>query len=280
MSQFTEETFEAVLKTAGEASALDLREAAAVELFSMIGVLTIGQATSKSGTKKKLLLPDAKEILRSLHRMDFFSHAEKAFSLHPPDVPYPETASDNSGAGLLLGITPIEKLEDIDLVTGRINKEARQVLSSSLHYDDKTIKAFLAAFSEVCRNVVEHSEGSGYAGIQMDHNKSIGKKVLKVTVMDAGAGFRKTLMDRFLVRNDLHAIEMALLQGVSRSTEKGRGDGLTAVRNFVKKMNGRMSVRSGTAKLSIVPKWSRAKEKELNLVPFPGAQISIVLPEA
>jgi hypothetical protein len=51
------------------------------------------------------------------------------------------------------------------------------------------------------------------------------------------------------------------------------------VRKFATQWNGKLSIRSGTAKLSIIPKWARGKEKELNLTPFPGAQINILLPE-
>ena len=97
--------------------------------------------------------------------------------------------------------------------------------------------------------------------------------------MDIGIGFKKSLAERFSFKNDIEAIEKALLHGASRYADEGRGHGLAAVRRFVNQWNGKLSIRSGTAKLSIIPDWSRGKEKETRLTPFPGAQINILLPE-
>jgi len=97
--------------------------------------------------------------------------------------------------------------------------------------------------------------------------------------MDIGIGFKKSLSKRFSFKNEFEAIEKALLHGASRYADEGRGHGLAAVRRFVNQWNGKLSIRSGTAKLSIIPEWARGKEKETNLSPFPGAQINILLPE-
>ena len=97
--------------------------------------------------------------------------------------------------------------------------------------------------------------------------------------MDVGIGFRKSLSGRLKLRSDLEAIDKALLHGASRYADEGRGHGLAAVRRFVNQWNGKLSIRSGTAKLSIIPSWARGREQERNLALFPGAQINILLPE-
>ena len=79
--------------------------------------------------------------------------------------------------------------------------------------------------------------------------------------------------------NGVDKVEKAHLKTVVDNFERGRGHGLAAVRRFVNQWNGKLSIRSGTAKLSIIPAWSRGKEKELNLSYFPGSQINILLPE-
>jgi len=43
------------------------------------------------------------------------------------------------------------------------------------------------------------------------------------------------------------------------------------MRRFDIQWNGKLSIRSGTAKLSILPDWTWGKEEELNLTHFPGA---------
>jgi len=97
--------------------------------------------------------------------------------------------------------------------------------------------------------------------------------------MDLGIGFSGSLSGRVSLTDDLEAIELALLRGVSRYMDKGRGHGLAAVRKFVKNWNGKISIRSGTARLSIIPSWSWGKAKEHHLIHFPGSQINIMLPE-
>ncbi len=50
-------------------------------------------------------------------------------------------------------------------------------------------------------------------------------------------------------------------------------------RRFVNQWDGKISIRSGTAKLSIIPNWAWGKPKEISLTPFPGSQINIILLE-
>src|SRR3989337_774485 len=111
------------------------------------------------------------------------------------------------------------------------------------------------------------------------HFNSLNKNVVKIAVMDLGIGFRKSLSERFSIKDDYQAIEKALLHGASRYTDEGRGHGLAAVKRFVSQWNGKLSIRSGTARLSIIPSWAWGKEKEINLAHFPGSQIGIMLPE-
>ncbi|MBI3398464.1 MAG: sensor histidine kinase [Deltaproteobacteria bacterium] len=125
----------------------------------------------------------------------------------------------------------------------------------------------------------EHSENKGFVGIQKYHFNNIGRNVVKIAVMDLGIGFRKSLSQRFSLKDDFQAIEKALLHGASRYVDEGRGHGLAAVKRLVSQWNGKLSIRSGTAKLSIIPDWSWGKEKEINLPLFPGSQINIMLPE-
>lgn len=135
------------------------------------------------------------------------------------------------------------------------------------------------ALSEVCQNIIEHSETTGFVGIQKYFFQRIRKNVVEIAVMDTGIGFKESLSRRFSFKDDLTAIEKALLQGASRYEDEGRGHGLAGLRRFVTEWNGKLSIRSGTAKASILPEWAWGKKREVNLTPFPGAQINILLPE-
>ncbi len=279
MTQITEDTFEYFLKSIKKTSEIDLRNFDFIDPYGMVGLLEIGEVTKGTGIKKTIYLPESEDVLRYLERMDFFKYANRYFSINQPEQGILGKYLRSSYSDVLLEITPIEKSDDIHFIVGRVKKRANAILKRHLQYDEKTINGFIVSLSEVCQNIIEHSETTGYVGIQKYHFNNINKNVVKIAVMDTGIGFRKSLSDRFDYPDDLVAIEQGLLHGASRYADEGRGHGLSAVRRFVNQWNGKISIRSGTAKLSIIPEWSWGNEKETNLVFFPGAQINIMLPE-
>ena len=245
----------------------------------MVGLLEIGELLKSQGVQKILYLPESEEVLKYLERMDFFRFADGYFTLKPSQPQISEKYLRNQSSDVLLEITPIEKSDDIHFIVGKVKERAHAILAKHLHYDERAINGFIVALSEVCQNIIEHSETKGFVGIQKYHFQSMNKNVVKIAVMDIGIGFRMSLSGRFSLKSDLEAIEKALIHGASRYAEKGRGHGLASVRRFVNQWNGKLSIRSGTAKLSIIPQWAWGKEKEFNLAYFPGSQVNILLPE-
>ncbi len=276
MPKLTEETFETTLRSFIRSDRIDLRDATFIDPYGMVGLLEIGELCMLEDVKKTVLLPRSTEVLRYLERMDFFRHARRYFSLDPMQ---PASAGGVGESDVLLEITPIERANDIHFIVGRVEERAQAILAKHLRYDEKAIGGFIVALSEICQNIVEHSENKGFVGIQKYRYPGLGKNIVKIAVMDAGIGFRRSLAPRFKLNGDLDAVEKALLHGASRHEDEGRGHGLAAVRRFVVQWQGRLSIRSGTARLSLIPKWSRDRERETNLVNFPGSQINIILPE-
>src|SRR3989337_1380268 len=279
MSQITEDTFEHVLNLFNEIDVINLQDVTFIDPYGMVGILEIGELLKSEGIQKTIKLPGSEDVLKYLERMDFFKFAGKYFKLEPSKPQLSNKYLRSSYSDVLLEITPTEKSDDIHFIVGKVKERAQAILAKHLNYSVKTINGFIVALSEVCQNIIEHSGNKGYVGIQKYHFQNLNKNVVKIAVMDTGMGFMNSLSDRFLLRNDLHAIEKALLHGASRFADEGRGHGLAAVRKFVTQWNGKLSIRSGTAKLSIIPRWARGKEKEVGFTHFPGSQINIMLPE-
>jgi len=277
--QITEDTFEQVLHIFREAQEIDLHGVTFIDPYGMVGLLEIGELLKSKGVQKTLYLPESEEVLKYLERMDFFRFAGGYFNLKPVQPQISEKYLRSFNSDVLLEITPIEKSDDIHFIVGTVKGRAYAILEKHLHYDERAINSFIVALSEVCQNILEHSETKGFVGIQKYHFQSMNKNIVKIAVMDIGIGFRTSLSERFSLKSDLEAIEKALIHGASRYAEKGRGHGLAAVRRFVNQWNGKLSIRSGTAKLSIIPQWAWGKEKEFNLAYFPGSQVNILLPE-
>jgi anti-sigma regulatory factor (Ser/Thr protein kinase) len=278
MSQITEDSFEKILQTFIRSDQIDLRDVSFIDPYGMVGLLEIGELCMLEDVRKTIILPKADEVCRYLDRMDFFAFAKRYFSL--------EDTSNNAGkyqrssdSDVLLEITPIEKTNDIHFIVGKVRDRAQAVLATHLRYDERAINGFIVALSEICQNIIEHSENKGYVGIQKYRYQSLGKNIVKIAVMDVGIGFRKSLANRFKLRSDFEAIDKALLHGASRYEDEGRGHGLAGVRKFVNEWQGKLSIRSGTARLSIIPQWARGRDQERNLTFFPGSQINIMLPE-
>ncbi|MDR4499687.1 MAG: ATP-binding protein [Candidatus Scalindua sp.] len=289
--QLTEETFERLIscppvpvRTGADLSkdvshAIDLRHTIFIDPYGMVGLLEVGEFLQSKGIRKTIHLPESEEVIKYLERMDFFRYAERYFQIIPEELSLPDKYSRNAFSDVLLEITPVEKSNDIHFIVGKVKERANTILKKHLHYDNRAIDGFIVALSEVCQNIIEHSENRGFVGIQKYRFQNLEKNVVKIAVMDLGTGFRNSLKARFKTKDDIDAIGKALLHGASRYTEIGRGHGLAAVRRFIKRWNGLLSIRSGKARLSIIPEWGRGKEVEHNLTHFPGAQINILLHE-
>lgn len=276
MTQLTEETFEKTLQSFIRSDRIDLTGTTFIDPYGMVGLLEIGELCMREDIQKTIVLPRSADVLRYLERMDFFSHARRYFFLEPMQPPSAGAAGETD---VLLEITPIERANDIHFIVGRMEERAQTILSRYLRYDGKAINGFIVALSEVCQNIVEHSENRGFVGIQKYRYANLERNIVKIAVMDTGIGFRRSLSGRLKIRGDLDAIEQALLHGASRHDDAGRGHGLAAVKRFVQQWQGRISIRSGSARLSLIPKWARGRERESGLANFPGSQINMVLPE-
>jgi hypothetical protein len=97
-------------------------------------------------------------------------------------------------------------------------------------------------------------------------------------------GFRRSLESSQGLRpndrwGDGMALEETVMRGMTRFRDPGRGQGLAGVRRFIGNWQGKFSVRSGTARIAVVPEWDEDLPLKEDLAPFPGAQVQITIPE-
>jgi hypothetical protein len=142
---------------------------------------------------------------------------------------------------------------------------------------------FSVILSEVCQNIIEHAESSGWVATQTyNWTKKVGRKVVVIAVMDLGIGFRASLAAAHAARydhwDDAAALEAAFMHGQTRFHDPGRGQGIQQIRKYVARWGGRISIRSGTARIMDVPAWDEGTPIQEDLPYLPGAQIGIVLP--
>jgi anti-sigma regulatory factor (Ser/Thr protein kinase) len=257
---------------------VDARHTRWASPYGLTALLTLGQTREE---RASFAVPEAEETASYWARTGFFTHAEEIYDLHG-SVP----KARGGESSVLLEITQVAKSEDVHEVVGRIQQKAQLILSKELNIDAKATVGFAMTLSEICQNIIEHAGRGGFVAVQTyTYRKRLAnRRVVVIAVCDAGCGFRQSLESApGFVRNDrwddAAALEAAVIRGVSRFRDPGRGQGLAGVRRYIGRWDGKVSVRSGTAKIAIVPSWDDDVPLAEKLAPFPGSQVQVTIPE-
>ena len=248
--------------------------------YGMLGLLCAGSFAAVEAEKPVLRLPESGDVVGYMARMGFFEHAAAIFEIHGAwKRPRFEGPSE-----VLLEITAIRSHADVHDVVDRVNEQGLALLTRQLQYPLKEAFQFSVVLSEVCQNVIEHAEAGGWVATQTyTWAKRLGRRVVSIAVMDLGVGFRASLAASHAARHpdrwdDAAALEAAFLHGQTRFPDPGRGQGLQQIRKQVGRWSGRVSIRSGTARIADVPDWDDGEPLEEGIPFLPGAQIGIILP--
>ena len=259
----------------------DARAAQWASPYGLTALLSLGQAIAEAKlATPRLTIPDKDEVKSYWSRAGFFHAAAECFELVGK---VPKRTTDPP-SDVLLPVTPIRAAEDVMHVVGRIQERAQRILAAELNLAPKATMGFAMALSEACQNIVEHAGTGGWVAVQTyNWRKRLGRKVVVIAVSDSGMGFRRSLEateakkvgDRW---GDGAALELALLQNISRFRDPGRGQGLAGIRRYLGRWQGKISVRSGTARLAVVPSWDDDEPLAEYLPFFPGSQVQITIP--
>ena len=258
----------------------DARHLRWVDPSGMVSLLVAADvAGKKQGTLPRLELPESADVTGYLTRMGFFEAAQGVFECEPP-----AKRSAGRDSDVLLEITSIAANADVHEVVDRVQSKAGAILTSKLGYPATAVVQFSVILSEVCQNIIEHAEAPGWVAAQSyNWARRLGRNVVVISVMDVGRGFRGSLGDEHSARygdrwGDTTALEAAFLHGLTRFPDSGRGQGIQQIRRQVRRWDGAITIRSGTARIGQVPEWDDTPPLTDGLQPFPGSQISIVLP--
>jgi hypothetical protein len=258
---------------------IDARHTRFASPFGLTALLTLGQTRAERAT---LAVPDTEDTATYWARANFFKYAEEIFEISG-SVPRARSGGESS---VLLEITPVASSDDVHTIVGRIQQKSQQILTSELHLDARATVGFAMTLSEICQNIIEHAGRGGWVAVQTYtyRRKPPFRRVVVIAVSDAGLGFRQSLESlpgrvRDERWGDRAALEEAVLHGQSRFRDPGRGQGLAGVKKYIARWEGKLSVRSGTARIAITPLWDDEVPMAQNLAPFPGAQVQVIIPE-
>ena len=298
-SQFDDRSFDqfaaayAQAAAGGERMLFDAHAAEWASPYGLVGLLAAGAAAGAGGggarregatggpERPLLTVPASAEVVSYWARAGFFREAADLFEIHGK-VPKTKPATESE---VLLPVTPVRAAEDVHAVVSTIQQRASAILAKELGLDPKATMGFAMALSEACQNIVEHAGSGGWVAVQAyNWRRKLARRVVVIAVADAGVGFRHSLepsqSKRFGDRwGDAAALEAALIQGVSRFRDPGRGQGLAGIRRYLARWEGKVAIRSGTARIAIVPRWDDDVPLRDGLPAFPGSQVLLIIPE-
>ena len=285
-AQFDDRTFDqfaaafAAAQEGGERLLFDAHAAEWASPYGLVGLLAAGQASQHNGERPLLTAPTSHDVATYWARAGFFRAAGDLFEIHGK-LPRVKPASESD---VLLPVTAVRAAEDVHEVVSVIQQRASAILASELGLDPKATMGFAMALSEACQNIVEHAGTGGWVAVQSySWRRRLARRVVVIAVADAGIGFRHSLEPtqarRFGNRwGDGAALEAALIQGTSRFRDPGRGQGLAGIRRYLARWDGKIAIRSGTARIAIVPSWDDDVPLRADLPAFPGAQVLLIIP--
>ena len=279
-----EQTFEQVLEQLAELPAdakilVDARHTRFATPYGLTALLCLAQSRLE---KAEFAPPENESTISYWARSNFYRYAEEIYTFLGT-VPRSRAPQDSD---VLLEMTPIARSEDVHEVVDRVKDRATHILTTKLNLEPRATMSFTVTLSEACQNIVEHAGRGGWVMVQRYDwsRRRVGRDVVHIAVCDAGIGFRRSLetskarahSDRW---DDAIALESGVINGVSRLSDPGRGQGLKGIRGYVHRFDGKLSVRSGTARIAMVPEWEDDVPRLENLAPFSGTQLQVIIPK-
>jgi anti-sigma regulatory factor (Ser/Thr protein kinase) len=276
-----DKTFESVIEQVAQQPAdakllVDARHTTFGTPYAFTALLCLAQSRI---TKPEFAIPETQGTASYWARCGFFSFAEDLYELRGK----PPALRGRSESDVWLPITSIAGSEDVHSVVERIQERSEAILGNELKADPRMIGRFAMTLSEACQNIVEHAGRGGWVMVQSYTWHTLGRRVVQIAVADAGVGFTESLAPTHARRfgdrwSDGRALEEGVMKGQSRFTDPGRGQGFTGIKRFLAHWDGKLVVRSGTARIAIIPTWDTDVPLHEGLSSFPGAQVQIIIP--
>jgi anti-sigma regulatory factor (Ser/Thr protein kinase) len=238
---------------------VDARHVRWASPYGLTALLTFAQTRKVMPT---LAVPELDDTASYWARAAFFQHAEELYELRGT---YPKRR-DAGESSVLLEITPIARSDDVHDVVGRVQERAQRIIKSELKLESKAIIGFAMTLSEVCQNIIEHAGQGGWVAVQSyNWARRLGRRVVVIAVCDAGLGFPESHSSPHRAKSRQTAgttrppLEAAVIRGVSRFRERGRGQGLAGTRSYVGRW--KESCRFGAARHASrsCPVWGRRR---------------------
>jgi len=245
-----------------------MRDVRFIDPYALIGLCLSIRCLQKSFKEVRVVPPDDFETASYLAFMNFNDHISSLASLSNEWT----TVSSQVQSDVLVKITNIGS--DCNFQEESLGI----ILNNQLNFSEEEVTSYTTVVSELCHNIVDHSEDTGYLAAQRYMNHSTGRRFVMIAVGDLGIGMRSALKKRYDEAegwSHYDAIVKALQKEATSSLTGDRGLGLHKVHEITKKYSGSLRIRSGDASFY----FRNNRAYCFNPGFFPGVQVMISLAE-
>jgi len=266
---------------------IDLTQMTFADPFGIMGLtLLVRSVRLDTNTKCRVLLPSDSAAKSYLVKSGCLVFCSKHIECERSYLGTFDRVFGNLLKRNFIPLTPISSENDI----GPINNQVESFLiENNYHYSKEEINDIQVMISELCQNVIYHSESAiperGLFFMQGYKPKMSGKgKFCMVSIGDAGIGIRNSLNKNPRLENmvfsDCKAISLALKEGVSGvDGDRFRGNGLYDLNRLTKKHKANLYIHSHGGVVSYTFKESGRIKEENDIFPVIGTQVCFSLEE-
>jgi hypothetical protein len=160
----------------------------------------------------------------------------------------------------LIELVRVRNADDVEALMDRVSRVAGAQLQRA-----ETAIACATAIGAATENVIDHAQSPIGALVCAQRYSAVG---LEIAVVDLGLGIPVTLAGnpRHADMTDLAALELALQDGISSSTERGRGAGLAGLLKGVASV-GNATLRLAAGRGELVISWKDGRELRYRTIP-------------
>lgn len=243
---------------------LDMNQVKFAHPYGVVGLVMASRILSNRSRNPVVIKNLKKDIHQYFHRMDIFSVAKSWLQVSDQ---IDEEWLRNPSTPNLLELTLIRDQNDIlKIVTRTEEIFSRWLIVSNLRF-------LLTSVSELCTNMLEHSQDSyGCILIQKYALATLNQVKVCLAAGDLGIGIRGSLSNRFgsPELEPQYFLHKAMEGSTARFTGRG-GLGLRTVEKIAAENEGYLWIRSETA--SIMSRGERKRQEQVALVNIPGTQV-------
>lgn len=217
-------------------------------ILSMIAALGIGIQPSKINCG--ILEAKSKHYLERMKLFDFLKQKSGIkITEHDPSgrfIPLTQIRSSSELSGFIKEVTPL------------------------LHLDPGQAEPIRYIMSELIRNVLEHAQSKYGAIVSAQYYKK--SNIVRIGIADTGIGIFKSISRSYNPPNDLEAIRLALIPGITGTTSReggtdwNAGAGLFFIKSIASVKNDFFIIYSGNAMYKLLKRTTR--KIQLHADPF------------